>query len=804
MITSTDWISFWEKVIAPDTEFCVVHSDLTRICNGSDARFDIQEFNLAVENINRRGVTFMFPYFTYSFCQSGEEKRLRQKSESGALAELVWRRCSKSIRTECNIFSFCVVGSSSEIVMNAKPESCWGKGSVFEIIERYKTQYVSLGVDLETCTHYHRCEELAKVPYRKYKLFRGIVDDVEQTSTFFVRDEEIGPKNCYKKVARELTKCSSYREVQIGLGQARTVTLEDLKKTCCERLREDWGFLLENKKVVEKRLEEREMRKINGVYKIYIGCDGNASTICKGLEEAAHDAIRDYDVKINNAGYKQILLELNTCTKGDPLTESSLLICIPTFSHATTRLQLEAKSTEWIDGIKRFAGESSAKIVVLTAGVNAGDREWGRSAEELALVRLGNDLLKLGVKDVRDCYVVDIDVLTCRFEGRLSDHRRWHIGRYMYSYEYELYLGRMACKFACYFTGNTIRMIATDLDNTMWCGVLGEEGWEGLSCGGEYPGTVYRDYQLFLKNKVSEGVGLAVLSKNDEDLVKDAFARIGAMVVKCEDITLLYSNWDEKTVNMEKCLKASGLREESVLFVDDNQYEIEAMRNAYPGMLARRLLPGTEESLNAICDLPQLIDWNAVCGLDSKTKSFSLPSYIPEDNTNGKATDTSYMKQLGMEVGLIVMEDSMISRTEEIFRKTNQFNTANRRLARAELESIRSKEDSIVYAIWYRDKENGPEQVGCVIINRTDATTITDFALSCRVLGRGVEEFVLCEIQEMERCKQRGLTINLDVSPRNRPAQMFVEKVAPRKEGLGYLCTELEYKGAIKRFHYDV
>ena len=153
-------------------------------------------------------------------------------------------------------------------------------------------------------------------------------------------------------------------------------------------------------------------------------------------------------------------------------------------------------------------------------------------------------------------------------------------------------------------SGQTAKLIAIDLDNTLWGGILGDDGAAALAIGGDYPGNTFKTFQTTLKRLTERGIALAILSKNDEDLALKTIDRLPNMVLKSQDFVAHRINWLPKADNLKAICGELNLSEKHVLFVDDNPTEREYMRQALPAVKVLDLPQDTAEYTRALINCP--------------------------------------------------------------------------------------------------------------------------------------------------------------------------------------------------------
>ena len=291
------------------------------------------------------------------------------------------------------------------------------------------------------------------------------------------------------------------------------------------------------------------------------------------------------------------------------------------------------------------------------------------------------------------------------------------------------------------------KCIVLDCDNTLWGGIVGEDGIGGLELGDTFPGRAFQSFQHQLKTLQSRGVMLAIASKNDEADVLDVFERHEGMVLTLDDITSWRVNWQSKSENIESIAAELNIGVDSLVLVDDSPFELDEVTTALTGL--RGLLVPEE-----LAELPALLSDS---GLFRRTRISSEDRHRTEmmrseaeRRDEAKSMDrVEFLDSLELRVTFMSVSDDDITRVAQLTNKTNQFNLTTIRRDEKEIRQLVASATNEVYAIRVTDRFGDYGLVGVAIIDvASDVWSIDTFLLSCRVLGRGVETAFLSALAD--------------------------------------------------------
>ena len=293
-------------------------------------------------------------------------------------------------------------------------------------------------------------------------------------------------------------------------------------------------------------------------------------------------------------------------------------------------------------------------------------------------------------------------------------------------------------------TGSFKKCLILDLDNTMWGGVIGDDGLENIQLGSLGIGKSFTEFQYWIKKLKNRGIILAVCSKNTESVAKEPFEKHPDMVLRLDDIAVFVANWGNKVDNIRQIQSILNIGFDSMVFLDDNPFERNIVRENINGITVPELPEDPADYLEFLYEL-NLFETTSISNEDAeRTKQYQVEaervvlqkSFINEDD---------FLKSLNMVSFVEPFNKFNIPRVAQLSQRSNQFNLRTVRYTEAEIENSIVDENIISFTFTLSDKfgENG---MICVIILRPedrDNLFIDTWFMSCRVLKRGMENFVL-------------------------------------------------------------
>lgn len=338
--------------------------------------------------------------------------------------------------------------------------------------------------------------------------------------------------------------------------------------------------------------------------------------------------------------------------------------------------------------------------------------------------------------------------------SRFHDAKLWNMAKVPFSSSVLPLYAEHVCRLLAALRGKSKKCLVLDLDNTVWGGVIGDDGLEGILIGqGDATGEAHLEVQRTALALRQRGVVLAVSSKNNDDVARGPFAKHPEMLLREEHIAVFQANWQDKASNLRAIASELSLGLDSLVFLDDNPAERE---------LVRRLAP--EVAVPELPSDPALYARTLLAAGYFEAVTFSEEdrkrAALYQDNARRVALQKqagdldAYLASLDMRLTVQPFDDTGRSRIAQLINKSNQFNLTTRRYTEPQVAELES--DPSVFTMQVRLADTfGDNGMISVIVCRTvaDAWEIDTWLMSCRVLGRKVEQAVLAELIEQARAR---------------------------------------------------
>jgi FkbH-like protein len=287
------------------------------------------------------------------------------------------------------------------------------------------------------------------------------------------------------------------------------------------------------------------------------------------------------------------------------------------------------------------------------------------------------------------------------------------------------------------------KVVALDLDGTLWGGVLGEDGVEGIELGHDGRGKGFRDFQLFLADLRATGVLLALVSKNDVELVRAAFEEHEAMGLAWSDFAAVSIGWGDKVAGLEAVALELGLGASSFVFVDDSPVECEFVRSQLPDVAVVEVPKQIDELPRQLLASSRLEPSHLSEDDLVRNEQYTTERHRREERSRFRDHD-EYLRSLGLEVGVMSASLAQVPRLAQLAGKTNQFNTTTIRYDEAELDALVADPATTVAVITVTDRFGSYGVSGLLVTRLIETSLVLEcLLLSCRVLGRRVEHAVI-------------------------------------------------------------
>jgi FkbH-like protein len=332
------------------------------------------------------------------------------------------------------------------------------------------------------------------------------------------------------------------------------------------------------------------------------------------------------------------------------------------------------------------------------------------------------------------------------------------------------------CKYTLHaFTGKTKKVLIVDLDDTLWGGIVGDDGLENLKIGGhDALGEAFVDFQKWIQHIKSWGIVLCICSKNDEKIAWEVFEKHSGMVLKKEDFVKWRINWNDKAANIAEMVAELNVGLDSVVFLDDSPAERSRIRMALPEVYIPEMpddkleFPAFIRSLNCFSNVSLTEeDKNRTDAYQKETQRKEL------EKTFSSVDD--WISSLNIQIEFDALNDQNIIRAEQLLNKTNQMNLRTRRLSKDELKAWAAQKDHWFYVVHVKDVFGDNGITGLIGFHKTnkDEIFLDDFVMSCRIMGRKIEDKMLEFLQQKVKEQNAKLVVEYLATEKNKPVKEF-------------------------------
>lgn len=296
-----------------------------------------------------------------------------------------------------------------------------------------------------------------------------------------------------------------------------------------------------------------------------------------------------------------------------------------------------------------------------------------------------------------------------------------------------------------------------DLDNTLWGGVVGDDGMEGIRIGELKDGKIYSDLQRYFKELRNRGILLAVCSKNEHAAAIQPFREHPEMVLREDDFVMFVANWEDKASNIRRIRETLNIGMDSIVFIDDNPFERNAVRSQIPELTVPELPPEPEKYLDFLRKA-DLFETVSVSGEDAnRTRQYREEAQRTEAAATFASYD-EYLQSLEMVAEAKPFDAFHFARIAQLTQRSNQFNLRTVRYTEGDIQRIAGDDRFITLYFTLKDKFGDHGLISVVILEKRDGGTlfVDTFLMSCRVLKRGMEEFIINKI--VATAKEHGFS----------------------------------------------
>lgn len=397
-------------------------------------------------------------------------------------------------------------------------------------------------------------------------------------------------------------------------------------------------------------------------------------------------------------------------------------------------------------------------------------------------------------KKETNLYVLDINATLAKVGLSNSfDFRLFYTSKNLYTIsfwkEYVYELSSVVYK----FTGKLKKAIIFDCDNTLWKGILGEDGISGIDMSAQSKtGQIYNKIQQIAIWLSNQGVIVGLCSKNNSEDVEKVLREHVDMKLTNEHIVISEINWQDKASNFREIAKKLNIGLDSVVFVDDSSFEINLIKEQIPEILTFQVPSAINEYPSQLLRLVERHFYlsGSTDDIDKKNQ-YKTQSQRNEEMSKYQSLE-DYLSSIEIEIVIKENDASQVSRISQLTQKTNQFNLTTQRYTENQIEVFMNSGNVRIFSISVKDKfgESGLTAV-CIVKENTDIVSIDSFLMSCRIMGRNIEQAIMDYIVDTYKLKgYRVIEALYSSSIKNKPASKFYEEcgfcIVNQDEGTKY------------------
>ena len=360
-------------------------------------------------------------------------------------------------------------------------------------------------------------------------------------------------------------------------------------------------------------------------------------------------------------------------------------------------------------------------------------------------------------------------------EKNVFDYRQFHLGDIQITYNLIPVLANDLMSYIKPILGKNRKCIVLDLDNTLWGGVVGEDGYDGIDLGHTPRGKAFVEFQKELLSLWNQGIILAINSKNNFDDAIKVIRDHPDMILREKNFASIQINWNDKAQNMNEISTEINIGLDSMVFFDDDKLNQERIKQEFPEILT---IDMSNEPSYFVPILKEINDFNVLSRTIEDVKRGEMYAQQRERKSLEKSVSNldDFLRELDIKVKIKKSSKFLIPRISQLTLKTNQFNLTTKRYQEEDIEKFSKNENFEVGCAQVLDKFGDNGITGVYIVEKnSDYWLLDTFLLSCRIMGRGIEDAILTEIVKKAKIEGiREIRANFIPTPKNKPSENFL------------------------------
>ncbi|GLQ48015.1 hypothetical protein GCM10007862_30660 [Dyella lipolytica] len=480
-------------------------------------------------------------------------------------------------------------------------------------------------------------------------------------------------------------------------------------------------------------------------------------------------ANRGLDIEVYEAGYDTIELEAFNPSSALYAFNPDFIVILKSAEklkhkfYAAPHADAAGHMVQHLSSIWNAIKTHSRATIVQSTFVVPLERPFGNYGRMLAgaLDQFFTDVnhkLVEAARSERQVVLNDVDFLAAAV-GRRNwiDEKMWALAKEPCALEYMPLLAHNLVDLIGSAIGKVVKCVVLDLDNTLWGGVIGDDGLEGIRLGDLEDGEAFVAFQHFILGLKRRGIILAVCSKNDHHNAILPFQSHPEMVLKETDIAVFVANWNNKADNIHYIQQTLNIGLDSIVFLDDNPFERDLVRKMLPEVIVPEMPEDPSQYIRVVAEL-NLFETASFSEADAERADMYRVEAQREQAKTGFERIEDYLLSLDMVITLERFNAFNLPRIAQLIQRSNQFNLTTRRYSESDCEQLMNDgENAFPFTLTLEDRFGNYGLISVVVLKRVDSELVIDeYLMSCRVLQRGVENFAMNGIFGLAR--QLGLT----------------------------------------------
>lgn len=461
------------------------------------------------------------------------------------------------------------------------------------------------------------------------------------------------------------------------------------------------------------------------------------------------------------------------------------------------RTYIDKRVADFVNLVKTFKNRTGSKLVLTNCsiptyspyGICEVRTEYGLKE----MVYDFNARLADAFRSDPQVFLFDFNSFVSKYgEINVLDYRQFLVGDIKVSLSYIPHLAGELMGYIKADLGVNRKCIVLDLDNTLWGGIIGEDGFDRIDLSLKPPGMAFMEFQRVLLALYQRGVILAINSRNNEDEALRAIRDHPFMVLREEHFATMKINWSDKISNMKEIAQELNIGLDSIVYFDDDPVNRELMSKAIPQIKTVDL---PDDPSLYTSTLMQINDFNTLVmtNEDRNRGEMYRQEHKRTELKRSSSNLEDFLKQLEIRVTMKKANNFTIPRIAQLTLKTNQFNLTTRRYQEEDVETLAQDHTKLIGCAQTQDKFGGNGITGVYIVNKNHVDKewfIDTFLLSCRVMGRGIEDAMMGYI--LSKAKEEGVSkVKAEFIPtkKNKPCEQLLPNFGFKKEGEQWVYT---------------